>query len=493
MRDDAPATWGGTPPTTRLAWLRAFRRSVASRADELAALAEAEIGKPRQEALAADVMTLLASCVWLERHAPSALRERRLRGRPSWLLGQRHAVRREPLGLVGIIATWNYPIQLLGIQLAQALVAGNRVIVKPSELSPRTQARLLETAVEAGLPEGTLRWTEATREAGPRLLAEEPLDHVVFTGSTRIGRAIAASLAERLIPSTLELSGRDSAIVLDDADAALAARSIWQGVVMNAGQTCMAPRRALVLPGAYAPFVRALAPLAAGARPLRLVSADEARRAFGLATGAVDAGGRSLTGLLEPPDGPSLRPIAVADCPADADLVRGDHFAPAIAVVPVADEADALRVHAGAGQALATSVYSRSTRSARALASRLGSSHVTVNDTITPTAHPGAALGGVGDSGWGVTRGREGLLAMTRAVTVSTTSPRLRLPTGDPAPGAERGLLSAIRWLYNAGRPVPEADRSDAGTSGGADPTNTTPPDARSTRAPAEEGVPGAP
>ncbi|MFM7799307.1 MAG: aldehyde dehydrogenase family protein, partial [Planctomycetota bacterium] len=238
-----------------------------------------------------------------------------------------------------VIATWNYPLQLVGIQLTQAVVAGNRVVVKPSERSPRSQRMLLDlaraAASAAGLPPDTVTSAEATREAGRELLERERFDHVVFTGSTAVGREVALACARTLTPSTLELSGRDSAIVLADADPKLAARSIWHAATMNAGQTCMAPRRALVDRAIYQRFLDALRPLAASARPVRLADPSMADRCVQLAEAAVQAGGRSLRGVIEPANAGSMRPLCVESCPRDTELFEGDHFGPVLAVVPV--------------------------------------------------------------------------------------------------------------------------------------------------------------
>lgn len=438
--------------TQRLEWLKRFRCLVAIEADNLAGLIERETGKPPYEALTADLMPTLAAARWHERHARTILRPRRLGGRAIWQFGQRHTQLREPLGTVAIIATWNYPVQLLGIQLIQALVAGNRVIVKPSENAPRTQVRLLELATQAGLPPNILTWVEPTREAGARLLRESAVDHVVFTGSTSVGRAIAEWAAETLTPSTLELSGRDSAFVLDDAHPALAARTIWHAVTMNAGQTCMAPRRTLVHRDVYPAFVRELMPLAAAARPVCLISEAAALATFNLAAQAITDGGRSASGVIEQPHARTLRPLAILDCDPATPLVDGDHFGPALAVVPVDSLEEAMAIHARCDQHLATSIFTRNPARARALAARLRAGHITINDCVLPTAHPGAALAGTGRSGWGVTRGKEGLLAMTRTVTISTTSPLIRPPTAMPSAKLVARMSALIRSLYAGGR-----------------------------------------
>jgi len=213
----------------------------------------------------------------------------------------------------------------------------------------------------------------------------------------------------------------------------------------------MAPRRVLVERSVHAAFVRDLGLYAAGAPPRKLISEDAAERTFALARAAVDAGGRPVSSLLEPPEGPWLRPIAIADCPEDAELVAGDHFGPATAIVPVDSEEHALRVHHACDQHLATSVFTRRPRAtARRLAPRLGVTSVTMNDCVIPTAHPAAAIGGVGASGWGTSQGEAGLLAMTRPVYVSTTNPVLRPPTDRPAPHRVEQMARMVGRLYGA-------------------------------------------
>jgi acyl-CoA reductase-like NAD-dependent aldehyde dehydrogenase len=446
-----PPSWA---LSDRLAWCKRFRHLLASAAPKLAKLASDEIGKPEPQALASEIMPLLASCRWHERHAKRLLADSTLRARPFWLMGQRHRTRRAPLGTVAIIATWNYPINLLGVQLIQALIAGNRVIVKPSERSPRTQAYLLKLARHAGADEATLRWTEPTREAGPRLLASEHLDHVVFTGSTEVGRLVARVAAERLIPTTLELSGCDSALVQSDADTTLAARSIWYALTLNSGQTCMAPRRVIVSEEAYPSFIAALSFLAAGAKPLPLIDHAARDRALALVNQALSAGARSLLGVIEPPLNadasarPLMRPLVLVDCTTDMPLTQGEHFAPVLSVIRAASDAAAINLHRSYDKKLATSIYTRNTSRARTLAADLSSGVVTINDTILPTAHPAACITGIGSSGWGVSRGVEGVLAMTRPVTVSVTSSRMRIPAEDPDPTAAKMLARLTRWLY---------------------------------------------
>jgi aldehyde dehydrogenase (NAD+) len=466
---DIPPDW---PIAERVRWLRAFRERVASRRGDFIGLCVEEVHKTEWEALTADVLPLLASIKWHERFAPRVLGENRLPGGPWWTLGQRHRERHAPLGTVGIIATWNYPVQLLGIQVVQALAAGNRVVVKPSERSPRTQELLLSLAIDAGLPAGQLEWTDASRESGARMLRERRFDHVVFTGSTSVGREIARWAAETLTPTTLELSGRDSALVLADADPVIAARSIWNGATVNAGQTCMAPRRALVDRAIYGEFVAALAPLVAGARPRRLIDEHAAKRAHDLASDACARDGRSVTGVLDPRAVDRMTPVAIVDCPDDAPLVEGDHFGPALGVVPVDSVEHALAIHGRCDQHLATSVFTRSRGAAHDLASRLTTTTVTINDCLIPTGHPASSISGRSRSGWGESRGIAGLRSMSRPVHLSTTS-RLRPSIFEPAPAGRTQFEGMISRFYGrAGARSPSID-SGAGASGRARETIT--------------------
>ena len=461
----APSLRWASDLSQRLAWVTRFRGLLVKDSAHLESLICADIAKTGWEAFSADLLPLLAACRWHEKHASGVLAPRRVRGRPFWMLGPSHQELRLPVGHVAIIATWNYPVQLLGIQLLQALVAGNLVSVKPSENAPASQTRLLELALAAGLPEGVLEVWPATREAGPKMLAARRYDHIIFTGSTSVGQAVAEHAASRLTPSTLELSGHDSAIVLDDADPALAARCIWAGVSMNAGQTCMAPRRALVHAKVYARFLAALAPLSSGAPAATLIAPEAAARAFELARLAVAAGARSLSGVLEPPNARSMRPLAIVDCPASAELIMGRHFAPVLAVAPFDDESAALAMHQAAGQHLATSIFTRTPSRALALVPRLGASCITINDTIVPTAHPATSITGTALSGWGASRGRLGLLSLTRAVSVSTTSSRLRLPPEAPPAHLVQRLRSFMLRRYavtNCPEPPPPSNASTA-------------------------------
>lgn len=484
MPSPRPESWS---LSDRLAWARAFRIALASHQDELIDLIARDVDKPRFEALMGDILPLLSACKWIEKRAASLLAPRRLRHGGVFSLANKALLTRAPLGHVAIIATWNYPIQLLGIELLQALVTGNRVTVKPSENAPRSQTLLLELARDAGkacnMPADQLIWTPATREAGATLLKDNHFDHVVFTGSTSVGIAIAESLAPTMTSSTLELSGRDSAFVLDDADPELAASAIFQGVDMNTGQTCMAPRRALVDEKVYADFIRRIASRAGSARPRPLISEQSAKQCYYLARDCQSKGGRSLAGVIEAPEPDKggrlrcLRPMVFADCPRDVPLAEGRHFGPLLAVIPVKNLEDALRIHDGVDQVLNTSVFTRNPARVESFRHRLRSTIITINDCLLPTIHPSVGLAGHGMSGWGITKGEAGLLAMTRPIYTTQTIPLFRFSMEAVSPSIEKGMSKFIKFWYGAQKhaslparstpepaPVPPAAESQART-----------------------------
>jgi acyl-CoA reductase-like NAD-dependent aldehyde dehydrogenase len=422
--------------------VRALRRLLVRDVDRLAEVIAREVGKSAAEAIGGDVLGTADACRFLEREAASLLRPRRVpwRLRPSWMIGQSDVVHRRPRGVVGVIGTWNYPLYLNGVQVVQALVAGNAVLWKPSEVTPAFGEMFHGLLLEAGFPGELVQRLPGTREMGPAL-AEAPLDHVVFTGSATVGRKLAARLGERLVSSTLELSGCDAMFVLDDADLPMAAKAAWFGATLNRGQTCIAVRRAFVPRSVYSPFCDLLRQLV-DTSPLRLAIASQARQAEELIDDAVSSGARLLVDR-PPGEGADCRPAVVIDARPEMRLCREAAFAPLLAVLPVGDLDEALAMEARCPYALAASVFTRNPDAARQLAGRLRAGAVTINDVIVPTAHPATPFGGAGDSGWGVTQGAEGLLEMTVPQVVSARGGRFRphYDVGDPKKLENQGEL----------------------------------------------------
>jgi acyl-CoA reductase-like NAD-dependent aldehyde dehydrogenase len=472
----AQPAWARLPVRGRLRPARALRRLLVARADDLCAAVGADIARPATEVVATELLPTAAALKFLEREAARVLAPRGVPGRlrPTWLLGCRDAVHRRPWGVVGVIGTWNYPVFLNAGQVAQALVAGNAVLWKPSENAPRTADLTHALFLEAGFPRDLFHKLPATREAGPQL-ADAGVDHVVFTGSDAVGRKLAARLGERLVPSTLELSGCDAMFVLADADVRLAARAAWFGVTLNRGQTCIAVRRVFVQRAVAAAFADEVRKLAAGAGPVELVTDGQRAVAERLIADAVSRGAtvlanpeRERRGEAANPERerrgeaatPSLtlrvrlQPTFLLDTPADAAVCREACFAPVAAVVPFDAVDDAVSLAAGSPFGLGASVFTADADAARELAARIPAGSVTVNDVLAPTAHPATPFGGRGASGWGVTQGAEGLLAMTVPQVVTVRKGRFRPhldEAADPDPATGELLRGLLRWTHGAG------------------------------------------
>jgi acyl-CoA reductase-like NAD-dependent aldehyde dehydrogenase len=456
----AAVAWRQLGVAQRLRPVRGLRRLLVERTDYLCAAVGDDLGKPAVEVVGSELLPLAEACSFLQKEAVRLLRPRRVPGRlrPIWLWGQQDRIYRRPRGVVGIIGTWNYPLFLNGVHLAQALTAGNAVVWKPSELAPRSAAALAELIAAAGVPEDLLQRLPATRSAGAELV-EAPVNHIVFTGSAETGRVVARRLGECLVSSTLELSGCDPQFVLADADVPLAARAAWFGATLNRGQTCVAVRRAFVQRPAYHRFCAELAALSAGAQPVRLAQASQVRHAAGLVADALACGARLLRDGMNPPsDGPECPAVVVVDAGADMALCRQASFAPLLAVIPFGDVDEAVQLAARCPYHLGASVFTARPRLAAALAAELGAGAVTVNDVVMPTAHPVTPFGGRGASGWGVTQGAEGLLEMTVPQVVSRRAGRWR-PHFDLAPGqatpaaaaAQAELLGGLMEACHAG------------------------------------------
>lgn len=442
--------WASVPVPERLRAIRALRRRMAAEAGALVESLASRPGRTPAESLAAEVIPLAEACRFLEREAARLLAPRRLgaRGRPAWLFGVRAEVRREPYGVVLVIAPSNYPLLLPGVQVVQALVAGNAVLVKPAPDCSAPMRLLARWLAEAGVPGGLVRVLgESVADAEAALVGD--VDKVVLTGSAATGRRVMAALAERLVPATMELSGNDAVFVLPGADLGLVACALAFGLRFNGSATCIAPRRVFVPRGDAAALESALAARLADIPPIPVPAAVR-RQTVRLVTEAAAAGARPV-GPLPDPAAPAMAPLAVADARPGMALLEEDLFAPVLALVPVADMEEALSLSARSPYALGASVFGPEA-AARAMADRIDVGSVTINDLIVPTGDPRLPFGGRRRSGWGVTRGAEGLLEMTQVKTVSVRGGHGHMHLDPPRADDGDLLLGALRAVHGDGR-----------------------------------------
>ncbi len=454
----AQQVWRETLLRQRLRCVRELRHLLVEQAETLALTVTQDVGRPADEVFVTDILPSADACAFLENQAQRILKPRRIPGpqRPLWLFGSRDVVHRRPRGVVGIIGTWNYPLFLNIVPIVQALTAGNGVLWKPSELTPMLATALHGLFLQAGFPADLFQALPATREAGPEL-AEAVIDHIVFTGSADVGRKLAARLGERLISSTLELSGCDAMIVLADANIAMAAKAAWFGVTLNKGQTCLAVRRIFVDRSVYPAFLEQLRTLAAESHQQPLMLFSQATQAERLVRAAVDEGA-SLLLAGQPPtaadDPPRFVPTFVVDARPEMAICREASFAPIAAIIPFANFADLVAMQADCSYGLAASIFTADAKQAQRLASVIDTGMITINDVIAQTAHPATPFGGHRQSGWGVTQGAEGLLEMTLPQVVSVRRGSFRPHFAGTQPATTELLKRMIRWRH--GRRFPD-------------------------------------
>ena len=379
------------------------------RADAIVNAIDAEHRTPA-DVRVSEILPLLAACEYLEKDAAKILTARQLGawGRPLWLGGIRSEVQRVPLGCVLVIGPSNYPLFLPGVQVLQALVAGNAVCWKPGRGGAEV-ARLFESEMaEAGLPPELLRVTDDSVEAGRAVIAAGA-DKVFFTGSASAGRAVMRQLAETATPSVMELSGCSSVIVMPGSDLARVTAAVVFGTRLNGSATCMAPRRILVMGDTRArrdALVRRLQDALAKVDPVKLPDATTVQLQE-LVTEARAQGATLLGELSE-----EQRPILLVNARPTMRIAQTDIFAPVLSVIDVPDEEDVAAAERVCPLALTVSIFGDEQK-ARRLARDIAVGTAVINDVIVPTADPRLPFGGRKGSGFGVTRGAEGLLEMT--------------------------------------------------------------------------------
>ncbi|HTQ78553.1 MAG TPA: aldehyde dehydrogenase family protein [Thermoanaerobaculia bacterium] len=450
---EAQRSWGALPVPDRLAVVRAFRHLLPRAAGELLRASRAgQTGQKRgAEILSSEILPLAEACRFVEREAVQLLAPERLpiEGRPLWMGGIEILVRREPLGVVLILAPSNYPLFLPGAQVIQALTAGNAVLLKPGREGGAAARALAGLLATAGLPPHLLTLLPESDAAGREAIAAGP-DRVLLTGSAVTGREVLADLAPALIPATLELSGCDALFLLPDcreADLDRAALALRFALTLNEGATCIAPRQVFVPRRQSAAFEERLRRLAASLPPAA-VPAATARLVRELASEALAQGARRISGALG--EGEPFTPLILAGVKPGLRLLRTDLFAPVLALVEVEGTADALAAAELCPYALGASIFGPE-REALAFAARVRAGVVTVNDLIVPTADPRLPFGGRGWSGYGTTRGALGLLELTAVKAVAVRRGRWLPHLEEPRAGDDALFLAYLTLVHSAG------------------------------------------
>ncbi len=417
--------WAKLPIHDRCAKLRRLRERMMASRDELADAVVRESGKPRVEALFADIFVALDSAEYWSRNAASALRTRRVPHHSTAGKAKRGYLGYDPLGVIAIISSWNYPLAIPLSEIIPAVAAGNAVVCKTSEFTPQCGVLIERLFTDSGFPKSLVTIVQGGGEIGQALIDASP-DKVMFTGSVATGRRVAESCAKKLIPSVLELGGKDAMIVLADANLDVASSAAVWGSYTNCGQVCLSVERLFVEQAVAEGFIALCVEktrklrIGPGCDPAAdvgpLIRPQHVQRMSDLVRDAVSRGARVLCGGNARPElGPNFyEPTVIAGVDSTMKLFQEETFGPILAIRVVRDAREAIAQANDSPFALAASIWTKSKTRGMALAAELRAGAVMVNDAISYFGIAEAPHGGCGASGWGRTHGKAGLLEMVQ-------------------------------------------------------------------------------
>jgi succinate-semialdehyde dehydrogenase/glutarate-semialdehyde dehydrogenase len=419
----AQKEWAKVPVRERCKRLSKLREVLMASRNELADAVVNESGKPRVEALFADLFVALDSAEYWSKHAAGALRTERVPHHSTAAKAKSGQLVYEPLGVIGIISSWNYPLAIPMSQIIPAVAAGNAVVCKTSDFTPQCGALIEKVFRDAGFPQDLVAVVQGGAEVGQALIEASP-DKVMFTGSVATGRRVAEACAKKLIPTVLELGGKDAMIVLQDADLEVASSAAVWGSYTNCGQVCLSVERLFVEQTVAEEFARLCVEktkklrVGLGSDPTTdvgpLIRPQHIQRMLDLVEDAVARGARVLCGGNTRPDlGPNFfEPTVITGVDSSMRLFQEETFGPILAMQSVKDPEEAIRRANDSPFALAASVWTKNAKTGQAIAQRLRAGAVMINDAISYFGIAEAPHGGCGASGWGRTHGRAGLLEM---------------------------------------------------------------------------------
>ena len=420
----AQLAWKELGVRQRLRAVEKFQRLLLDRKDEVAALISREAGKPVAEAITTEILVALDAARFLIANAYRLLADERLQHGNLATKLKRGRLVREPYGVIGIISPWNYPFSIPATQALAALVAGNAVVLKPSELTPLVALELASLLHAAGVPEDVFQVVIGDGATGAALI-ESSIQKLIFTGSVATGKRIALAAAGRLLPVVLELGGKDPMIVLEDADVDVASSAAVWGAFVNAGQTCLSVERCYVHRSVHDAFVAACVEKT---KKLKVGRGDEAASDVGpliherqlktVEEHVADAkacGARVLTGGARIPElGPNFyAPTVLTGVTGDMRILREETFGPVLPIAAFDSDEEAVRLANDSEFGLAASVWTRDRARGERLARRIEAGTVMINDVVSCFGISEAPHGGVKASGLGRTNGRLGLEEMT--------------------------------------------------------------------------------
>jgi acyl-CoA reductase-like NAD-dependent aldehyde dehydrogenase len=439
--------------------LLSWKKLIVRRLDEVAEIMRAETGKPLDDARLEAVLAV-EHIDWSAKHAPKVLGRHKVRPGPL-AINLAATVEYKPLGVVGVIGPWNYPIFTPMGSIAYALAAGNAVVFKPSEHTPGVGVWIAETFAEV-VPEHPV--LQVITGFGPTgaALTRSGVNKLAFTGSTATGKRVMAACAETLTPVIIEAGGKDAVIVADDADLDAAAEAVTFGAMGNAGQTCVGIERAYVTEKNFDAFVGKVGKIAEGIRvgagpdaqfgPITMPSQVDIIRSH--IEDAIKRGGTAVVGGPESVRPPYVHPVVLTNVPEDSDAVCEETFGPTITINQVRDVDEAVSRANASRYGLGSAVYSRNTDTAMGIAQRLRSGMTSVNGVLSFAMVGALPFGGVGDSGFGRIHGADGLreFSTSKAIARQRFKPPVNLLSFGRKPRDMKTTMRLVKLLHGRGK-----------------------------------------
>lgn len=423
----AQPAWASLSFRARARYVHRFIDCFLARQDEILDVIAKETGKARSEAISMEVVAPMMAAAYYAKRAEGFLKPRKRRISGILGLGKQLRIAYVPLGVVGIITPWNGPVVLVVNPVVQALMAGNAVLLKPSEVTPFSSQLVVDIFREAGLPEDVLQVLVGDGETGAALV-DAGIDKVSFTGSVATGRKVAEACGRQLIPCTLELGGKDAMIVCSDADLDRAAGGALIGSCMNTGQYCCGTERVYVVDEHYEAFVSKVVERAKelrqgtdGEYDVGAIFWDKQLEIVERhVDDAVAGGARVLVGGRRNPSlaGLYYEPTVIVDVDHEMDIMKHETFGPIVAIQRVADEAEAIRLANDSSYGLNGNVWTRDKEKGFEIAQQMETGGVCVNDMAVTYGVPEAPFGGRKSSGVGQVNGKKGLRGYTHELPV---------------------------------------------------------------------------
>ena len=423
-----------------------------------------ETGKTWDDAMTAEIGYAAAAFGHWAKHAPKYLADERLRPSSPFLFGKKAVIRYRPVGVVGVIGPWNYPLTNSFGDCIPALAAGNSVVLKPSEITPLTSLVMAEMLTECGAPPDVFGVATGFGEIGAELI--DHVDFVMFTGSTATGKKVAERAARSLTPFGLELGGKDPMIILRDADLEKAANAATYYAMQNGGQTCISVERAYVEEPVYDEFVRLVTDKVAKLRqgePQGPGSVDVGAVTFGPqidiveshVNDAVEKGAKvAVGGHRRTGQGRYYEPTVLLDVDHSMDCMTEETFGPTLPVMKVADADEALRLANDSPYGLQASVWTRDIERGEAIASRIEAGAANVNEHQVNYLALELPMGGWKGSGIGARHGADGIRKYTRrqASVVTRFGPKRELFMFPYSKRASKVIGAALKLLHGRGK-----------------------------------------